>query len=252
MLTVGSLFAGIGGFDLGFERAGFDIKWQVEVDPFCQKVLAKHWPYVDRYDDVRRVHSEETCFGCDDCLQRVDLVCGGFPCQPFSSASRGRRQGRRDDHYLWPAMLRLINELRPTWVVAENVTHLDGVALDAVVSDLETNGYQVAPPLEVPACAFGFDHWRPRLWILGHANGDGKSRMSVDAEVAVVPESRDDAGSVGASNGVSRGLDACRMAALGNAIVPQISEWIARRILDAEAAGGQNRGSVKDALTEEA
>jgi hypothetical protein len=101
MLTVGSLFAGIGGFDLGFERAGFDIKWQVEIDPFCQKVLAKHWPYVDRYDDVRRVHSEETCFGCDDCLQRVDLVCGGFPCQPFSSASRGRRQGRRDDHYLW-------------------------------------------------------------------------------------------------------------------------------------------------------
>jgi DNA (cytosine-5)-methyltransferase 1 len=229
-LTVGSLFAGIGGFDLGFERAGFEIKWQVEIDPFCRKVLEKHWPNVRRYEDVRTVGDE---------MGRVDVVCGGFPCQPFSSASRGRRQGSGDDRYLWPAMLRIIDRLRPTWVVAENVTHLDNLALENVVSDLEAHHYQVAPPLEVPACAFGFDHWRPRLWILGYANGDSKPGVSVDAEVAGMPWDRDDSGSVGAAHGVSGRLDARRMGALGNAIVPQIAQWIAERIKDAET---QRRG----------
>jgi DNA (cytosine-5)-methyltransferase 1 len=131
--------------------------------------------------------------------------------------------------------LRIIDQLRPAWVVAENVTHLDNLALEQVVSDLEAHHYQVAPPLEVPACAFGFDHWRPRLWILGHANGDGQSGLPVDAEVAGLSRDRDDAGSMGAAHGVSRGLDANRMAAIGNAIVPQIAQWIAERIKEAEA-----------------
>jgi DNA (cytosine-5)-methyltransferase 1 len=225
-VTVGSLFAGIGGFDLGLERAGMEVKWQVEIDPFCRAVLAKHWPDVRRYEDVRTVGSE---------LEWVDVLCGGWPCQPVSSASRGRRRGTADHRWLWPANRRVIALKRPTWFVGENVAHLDGASLEQVVSDLEALDYEVAPPLEVPACAFGHDHWRRRLWFLCHTNRNGQSGVPVDAEVAGVPWVGDDAGGMGATHGVSRRLDACRMAALGNAIVPQIAEWIGRRILEAEA-----------------
>lgn len=225
-LTVGSLFAGIGGFDLGFERAGFEIRWQVEIDPFCRAVLAKHWPDVRRYEDVNRVGSG---------LERVDVITGGLPCQPFSSASRGRRRGTTDDRFLWPEMRRIISNARPRWVVGENVTHFDGPALKQMVSDLDGLGYEIGPPFEVPACAFGLDHWRPRLWVVGHAHRDSESRLPIDAQMARLSQSPDDAGSVGASNGLSGRLDRRRMAAIGNAIVPQIAEWIARRILEAEA-----------------
>jgi site-specific DNA-cytosine methylase len=119
---------------------------------------------------------------------------------------------------------------RPAWFVGENVTHLDGAPLEQVVSDLEALGYEVAPPFEVPACAFGHDHRRARLWILGHTDRDRQSGLPVDAEVARLPRRGDDAGSMGAAHGVSRRLDARRMAALGNAIVPQIAEWIFRHI----------------------
>src|SRR6185312_32662 len=108
-MTVGSLFAGIGGFDLGFERAGFEIKWQVEIDPFCRAVLAKHWPDVRRYEDVRTVGAE---------LERVDVVCGGFPCQDISFAGDGAGlDGERSG--LWREFSRLIGELRPRYVVVE-------------------------------------------------------------------------------------------------------------------------------------
>jgi DNA (cytosine-5)-methyltransferase 1 len=224
-MTVGSLFAGIGGFDLGLERAGMTVRWQVEIDPFCRAVLAKHWPDVRRYEDVRTVGAGT--------LDRVDVVCGGFPCQPFSQASRGRRHGSADPRALWPEMRRLVAALRPTWTLAENVVQFDRGPLDAMVSDLEALGYEVAA-LEVPACAFGLDHWRPRLWILGHAHGDGQPRLSVDAEVARLPEPRDDGGRLGAPDGLSGRLDRRRMAALGNSIVPQIAEWIGRRLLEAD------------------
>ena len=103
-LTVGSLFAGIGGFDLGLERAGFDIRWQVEIDPFCRAVLAKHWPQVKRYEDVRTVGAHN--------LERVDVVCGGFPCQDISDAGlRAGIDGKRSG--LWSEMARLTGELRP-------------------------------------------------------------------------------------------------------------------------------------------
>lgn len=219
-LTVGGLFSGIGGFELGFQRAGYEIRWMVERDPFCRAVLDKHWPHVTRYFDVRKVRR----------LERTDVICGGWPCQPVSSASRGRRRGTADHRWLWPETCRVVDESRPTWFVGENVTHLDGPPLTDVVSDLESLGYEVAPPLEVPACAFGHDHWRPRLWILGHAHRNGESRVSVDAKVARVSRPRDDAGSLGTTDGLSRRLDAHRMAALGNSIVPQIAEWIARGI----------------------
>jgi DNA (cytosine-5)-methyltransferase 1 len=135
MLTFGSLFAGIGGFDLGLERAGLVCQWQVEIDPFCRKVLEKHWPQVKRYDDVRTVGAGT--------LEAVDLVCGGFPCQPHSLA--GRRQGSADERDLWPEFARVIRELGPRWVLAENVPGL--LSIDAgrvfgnILQDLAACGY---------------------------------------------------------------------------------------------------------------
>lgn len=228
MLTVGSLFAGIGGFDLGLERTGhFRTVWQCEIDPFCQAVLAKHWPEVPKYDDIRRLSA--TTPG----LVRPDVLCGGFPCQPFSSASRGRKHGTADPRHLWPEMSRLVGELRPTWVLAENVPQLAGPALDLVVSDLATRGFDVAV-LELPACAFGYDHRRTRLWICGHANGDRESVCALHAEVAQLPRRGGHAGRVGSAHGVSRGLDRRRLAALGNAIVTDIATFLGELIVASE------------------
>src|SRR5512139_2392629 len=100
MLTVGSLFSGIGGLELGLERAGMAVRWQVEIDPYCRKVLAKHWPDVARYEDVRDVGRHN--------LEPVDLICGGFPCQPVSLA--GKRMGDGDDRWLWPEFIRVVRE----------------------------------------------------------------------------------------------------------------------------------------------
>lgn len=223
-MTFGSLFTGIGGFDLGLERAGWECKWQCEIDSFCCKVLAKHWPGINRYGDVTKLDGRE--------LASVDLVCGGFPCQPFSSASRGRRHGIADDRFLWPEMLRIVSIIKPSWILAENVAHLEGFALEQVVSDMEALGYEVAPPLEIPACAFGHDHKRTRLWFLGYANGDSQPSVSIDAEVGRLPGRDRDARGMGTAHGVSDRLD--RLAALGNAIVPQVAEWIGRAILEVE------------------
>src|SRR5690606_37830755 len=122
---------------------------------------------------------------------------------------------------------------QPAWFIGMNVAHFDGTPLEQVVFDLETLVYEVAPPLEVPACAFGLDHWRRRLWILGYANRHRQSGLSVDAEVARLSRARDDAGSVGTADGISGGLDARRMAAIGNAVVPHIAEWIGRNMIEA-------------------
>lgn len=222
-MTVGSLFAGIGGFDLGLERAGFTIQWQVEIDPFASLVLEKHWPHVSRHRDIRASGAHN--------LSTVDLVCGGFPCQPFSSASRGRRVGE----HLWPEMRRVIDELRPAWVLAENVPQIDGPALDQVVADLVASDYDVGL-LEIPACAVGLDHRRARYWICGHTDRHRQPGGSVHAEVARLPGPADDARRMGAAHGLPGRLDRHRMRALGNAIVPQIAEWLGRCILDREVA----------------
>ena len=153
-----SLFSGIGGFDIGFERAGMECVGQVELDPFCNKVLAKHWPNVKRMGDIRDVKGTE--FGL------VDLICGGFPCQPFSNA--GKRQGKADDRYLWPEMLRVISAVRPRWICGENVPGIIGMALDQVFSDLENLGYQCTAFI-IPACAVDAPHRRDRLWIMAYS-----------------------------------------------------------------------------------
>jgi len=219
-LTVGSLFAGIGGFDLGLERAGFEIAWQVEIDPCCQRVLAKHWPHVPRYGDIRAVDWAT--------VPRVDVLCGGFPCQPFSHASRGRRTAKD----LWPEMRRAVEILRPAWVIGENVVGAANLVLADVAADLEAIGYEVAPPLEIPACAVGLDHWRPRYWILAYANTHSESSVPEYAEMAELQGSGSQFSSMGTANGVSIRVD--RLRGLGNAIVPQIAEMIGHAILHAE------------------
>jgi DNA (cytosine-5)-methyltransferase 1 len=163
-MTFGSLFAGIGGFDLGLERSGMECKWQVEIDPFCQKVLAKHWPGVKRYGDIREVGKHN--------LEPVDLICGGFPCQPFSCA--GKRGGKEDNRYLWPEMLRVISEVRPAWVIGENVAGIVNMELDQVCIDLENEGYEVKPFI-IPACAINAPHRRDRVWIVAHSRRFGST-----------------------------------------------------------------------------
>jgi DNA (cytosine-5)-methyltransferase 1 len=162
-LTVGSLFSGIGGFDLGLERAGMVIKWQVEIDDFCNKVLEKHWPKVNRYRDIKELRGDE--------LEPVDLICGGFPCQPFSAA--GKQRSKEDDRYLWPEMLRIIRAVRPNWIIGENVAGIVSLALDDVLSDLENEGY-ACQSFIIPACAVNAPHRRDRVWIIGNAKHYGQ------------------------------------------------------------------------------
>jgi site-specific DNA-cytosine methylase len=160
-LRVLSLFAGIGGFDLGLERTGgFSTVAFCEIEPFAQRVLKKHWPHVHCFDDVRKLT------GAD--IGPVDVICGGYPCQPFSTA--GKRQGKEDDRHLWPEFMRLVVELRPTWVIGENVAGHISMGLDDVLADLEAEGY-ACRTFVVPACAVGASHRRDRVWTVAHRNG---------------------------------------------------------------------------------
>lgn len=161
MLTFGSLFSDIGGFDLGLERAGMTCAWQVEIDDYCCRVLAKHWPHVPRFEDVHHVGHHNLC--------AVDLIAGGFPCQPHSLA--GKRRGADDDRNLWPEMRRIVGELRPRWVIAENVPGIRTTILDQVLFDLEAKGYTTGT-LDIPAVAFDAWHRRNRIFVVAYRNGD--------------------------------------------------------------------------------
>lgn len=232
MYRVLDLFSGIGGFSLGLERTeGFKTVAFCEIDPFCRAVLRKNWPDVPVYEDIRTLKLYDLFI---DQSWPIDVICGGFPCQPFSSASAGKQMGSRDDRFLWPEMHRIILELRPTWVIAENVVGIESLALEQVVSDLETSGYEVAPPLEIPACAVGHDHRRNRFWIIGHSNCDRKSIGAIHAKTSRLQAiERTDSTKSRAKNGIPGELDASRRRALGNAVIPQIPEIIGRAILDA-------------------
>ena len=155
--TFGSLFSGIGGLDLGLERAGWQCRWQVEIDAYCRRVLAKHWPAMPRHADIRALTGGE--------LEDVDLVAGGFPCQPISLA--GRRRGKDDDRWLWPEFARLVGELRPRYVCVENVPGLLTQGMGEVLGDLSALGYD-AEWQTLPAAAFGAPQLRYRVWIVAY------------------------------------------------------------------------------------
>lgn len=165
MITVGSLFTGIGGIDLGLERSGMEIKWQVENDEYCTHVLEKHWPTVRRFTDVRELSGSS--------LETVDVICGGFPCQPVSTA--GQRKAQADPRWLWPEFARLVDELRPEYVIVENVPGLYSAGGAEVVLDLTSLGFD-AEWHNLLASAFGAPHQRERFVLVGYANEQGLER----------------------------------------------------------------------------
>lgn len=159
-LRVLDLFSGIGGFSLGLERTGgFETVAFCEYEDFPRRVLAKHWPNVPCFPDVRTLKGT-------DIDGPVDVICGGYPCQPFSTAEK--RQGADDDRHLWPEFMRLVAELRPAWVIGENVAGHISMGLDDVLADLETEGYTFRT-FVIPACAVGASHRRDRVWTVAHA-----------------------------------------------------------------------------------
>lgn len=162
----GSLFSGIGGFDLAAQWMGWKNVFQVEIDSYCQRVLQKNFPNVARYGDIKE-------FDGTKYRGAIDVISGGFPCQPFSRA--GRQQGEEDNRYLWPEMLRVINEVKPKFVVGENVAGIVNLALDEVCSSLEDSGYKIEI-FNIPACAVGADHIRERIWILAYSGSDSISQ----------------------------------------------------------------------------
>lgn len=163
-LTHLSLFSGIGGLDLAAEWAGFRTVGQCEWADYPREVLEKHWPGLPRWRDIRTLTKES--FYEHTGLYTVDVLSGGFPCQPFSVA--GKQRGKDDDRYLWPEFLRVIHELQPAWVIGENVPGIVNLALDTVLSDLEAEGYEVQCFL-IPACGVDAPHKRFRVVIVAHA-----------------------------------------------------------------------------------
>jgi DNA (cytosine-5)-methyltransferase 1 len=170
-MKVLSLFSGIGGFDTAAEQVGFEVIGQVEINPFCNAVLKKHWPNVKRLEDIKNVNGTE--FG------PVDLICGGPPCQPASTA--GKRKGKADDRWLWPETIRLVKTIRPRWIIFENPTGLlslqGGISFDEVLSELEDaryynyreNGENKIAPIIIPAASVNAPHRRDRIWIVAYA-----------------------------------------------------------------------------------
>lgn len=168
MLTVGSLFSGIGGFELGLERTGcFKTSWQCEKDEFCLKVLAKHWPDVKRFTDIKEMGIEEN-------IPYVDVICGGFPCQPVSCA--GKRKGKEDKRWLWPEFYRIVCQVKPRWVLVENVPGLlsadSGRLFAGILRDLASSGYDAEWNI-VSAASVGAPHLRKRVFVVAHTKLGG-------------------------------------------------------------------------------
>lgn len=244
-LRVLDLFSGIGGFSLGLERTGgFETVAFCEIDPFCRKVLAKHWPNVRQYEDVGELTADRLAA---DGIS-VDVICGGFPCQDISYAGKGLGlAGERSG--LWREYRRLIGEIRPSHVIVENVSALLDRGMGDVLGDLAEVGYDAEWHC-IPAWYAGLPHARDRIWIVAYADSQGLERgaltRSLDAEwqgraeqlgamaERLVGLSAPAGSSGGIAYGVPRRVD--RLRSLGNAVVPQIPELLGRAILAAEAA----------------
>jgi DNA (cytosine-5)-methyltransferase 1 len=228
----GSLFSGIGGFDLAASGMNWENKFHCDKNYFCQKILKKHFPSSISYGDIKT--TDFTIW-----RNKIDILSGGFPCQPYSIA--GKRKGIEDERHLWPEMLRAIREIQPGWIVGENVRGLinwdGGLVFDQMQADLEANGYETLPFL-LPACAVNAWHRRDRIWFIaysdefrrkgrkqrlcktqeeGHDKKDNFTRSLQPSKFGNnIPTSR----ILRSSNGISAQLD--RIVALGNAVVPQL------------------------------
>jgi DNA (cytosine-5)-methyltransferase 1 len=166
------LFSGIGGFSLGLEATGeFETVAFCDYDPFCQKVLRKHWENVPIYGDIKELTYEKLKANG---INNIDIITGGYPCQPFSVA--GNKKGEQDPRHLWPEYFRLVQECRPTWVIGENVGGHIKLGLDTVLSDLESEGYS-ARTFSISASSIGANHKRERVWIVANSN-DRLSKQS--------------------------------------------------------------------------
>ena len=262
-MKVIDLFSGIGGFSLGLESTGgFETVQFVENNEWCQKVLAKNFPNVPITGDIKNYEPKRS--------NGIGLVCGGFPCQPFSVA--GKRKGTEDDRHLWSEMLRVIKASKPRWVIGENVRNLtsiqDGMVFEQVCTDLENEGYEVQSFI-IPASAVNAPHQRYRVWIVAYSKLNGfsatKKRKSIKETIrqesqgqnrtldsqraSGLSETTRNVGNrsgihrqtswwssepnVGrVAHGVSDRVD--RLKGLGNAIVPQIAYQIGLAILEAE------------------
>lgn len=248
-MTHGSLFSGIGGFDLAAEWMGYDNLFHCEWNTFGQKVLHHYWPDAEQFTDITK--SDFTKYA-----NRIDILTGGFPCQPYSLA--GKRKGKDDERHLWPEMLRAIREIQPRWVVGENVFGLvnwnGGLVFHEVQADLEAEGYEVQPFI-LPACAVNAPHRRDRVWFVAYStkkrlqkgcSGFGKehkifrktpndfSRISSSQWSSKKRSSKKVCGSYGISSEldgitVSKWVEES-IGAYGNAIVPQVALQIFKAI----------------------
>lgn len=249
MLTFGSLFSGVGGMDLGFHQAGMECRWQVEIEPYARRVLTKHWPTVRRHDDVRTWPQPDS--------ERVDVICGGPPCQPSSHS--GLRLGESDHRWMWPDTLRIIREMVPRFVVLENPPALltldGGRAFGRILGALADCGIDAEWDV-LPAGAFGLPHFRERLFVVANANGKGRTRILgnlktecsapfwkkggiVRKQSALEPYRRviervgydlRRPGVSGTSDGVPCRVD--RLQGIGNAVAPPVAKWIAEQIIN--------------------
>jgi DNA (cytosine-5)-methyltransferase 1 len=236
-----SLFSGIGGLDLGLDRAGMTCVGQVEIDEYCRSVLERHWPEAPKHDDVR---TAPTWWAAEP-RPAVRLVAGGFPCQPFSTA--GRRHGVGDPRWGWPWFRAVVRAVRPQYVLVENVAALvdDANAFGWLLGDLAEDGFD-ADWTVLSACALGAPHVRERLFLVAYpAGGDGPTWLGpghggeiragdrgasawthpVDGLVEAASRSRR------VADGIPDELEPARVRALGNAVVPQVAEHIGRLIL---------------------
>lgn len=223
-LTFGSLFAGIGGFDLGLGRAGMVCKWQVEIDEYANSVLAKHWPNVPRHGDVRTFPSAEGDWN-------VDVICGGFPCTDISSA--GAKAGiEGEQSSLWREFARIIGELRPRYVVVENVSALFARGMGDVLRDLAGCGYD-AEWQSIPAGLAGAPHLRARVWLVGYTDCHSQPILPSHAEAPWLRQAwPSDPDPMGVDDGLPYRTH--RLRCLGNAVVPAIPEFIGRCIAQAD------------------
>jgi DNA (cytosine-5)-methyltransferase 1 len=223
------LFEGIGGFSLAARWMGWETVAWCEWNKYCQQILKQHFPEAEGFGDITTTNFTKYA-------NTIDILTGGFPCQPYSQA--GKRLGKEDERHLWPEMLRAIREIQPSWVVGENVPGLlnwnKGMVLAEIKADLESEGFEVFPPCILPACAVNAPHRRDRLWIIAYS----KLRRCEERGRTTASKISYNGFQIGGmqtepllrrgNDGLSNWVD--RIKALGNAIVPQVAFQIFKAI----------------------